>query len=245
MRTIIALCLAAAALSADEFTSDGVKIHYVVAGKGEAVVLIHGFGGNARNNWQLPGTFDLLAKDHLVVALDCRGHGESDKPEGQESYGEKMVEDVVRLMDHLKVEKAHVVGYSMGGILSMALLARHPECVLSVVLGGWGWMKKGGVLEKTFEMMPDRGAMAPEGCFGSLGSLGLTEEEVKAIRVPVTVIVGDRDPCRRLYVEPLHALRSDFDVHVIDRAGHINCLMKEEFKSELLAALGRHAGKGK
>lgn len=66
--------LVAACARADDFDSDGVRIHYVVEGKGEAVVLIHGLGGTARSNWQLPGTLELLAKGYRVVALDCRGH---------------------------------------------------------------------------------------------------------------------------------------------------------------------------
>lgn len=121
------------------FDSDGVKIHYIERGEGEPVILIHGFTGNIDFNWRMPGIFDALASDYRVIALDNRGHGLSDKPHDAEQYGEKMCEDVVRLMDHLKIDRAHVIGYSMGGFITGKLLAMHPERVSSAVLGGAGW----------------------------------------------------------------------------------------------------------
>src|SRR5690349_10160902 len=95
------------------FNSNGVRIHYYVEGKGEPVLLIHGFAVNAQLQWGLPGIIKDLAKDHRVITLDLRGHGKSDKPTEVKQYGTEMVEDVVRLLDHLKIKKAHVVGYSM------------------------------------------------------------------------------------------------------------------------------------
>ena len=79
------------------FDSHGVKIRYVVAGKGEPVVLIHGFSANLEMAWQqLPKLFgqpdilQALAKDYHVIALDCRGHGQSDKPDDPKAYGREM-----------------------------------------------------------------------------------------------------------------------------------------------------------
>lgn len=244
----IAFCLVllglCAAARADEFDSDGVKIHYIDEGKGDPVVLVHGFASSIKLNWELPGVVGLLSKSYRVIALDCRGFGQSDKPEGEENYGVKMVDDVIRLMDHLEVKKAHIVGYSMGGIIAMKFVAAHADRVTSVVLGGMGWLKAGGVLGKAFELMPGRGGGAmPEGCFQSLGALGLTEEEVKGIKVPVSMIVGDRDPCRLLYVHPLAEARPDFPVLEVPDAGHLDCIMKQEFKDGLKADLDKHAGK--
>src|SRR4030095_6332155 len=93
-------------------TSDGVKIHYYVLGKGTPVILIHGYTGTAWGNWFSNGIAQALAKNHMVVALDCRNHGKSDKPVAN---GPGKAEDVVELMDHLKIKKAHIHGYSMGG----------------------------------------------------------------------------------------------------------------------------------
>jgi pimeloyl-ACP methyl ester carboxylesterase len=121
------------------FLSNGVKIHYMSAGEGEPVILIHGFCANSYNNWVLPGTFDKLSKHYHVIAIDNRGHGASGKPHEVDKYGMEMVEDVVRLLDHLKIEKAHIIGYSMGGFITGALVATHPERILSATMGGAGW----------------------------------------------------------------------------------------------------------
>jgi pimeloyl-ACP methyl ester carboxylesterase len=131
----------AAAPQSDSFISNGVKIHYVTAGEGEPVVLIHGFCASIQNNWVLPGVFAKLAKHYHVIALDNRGHGLSGKPHEVEKYGPEMVEDVVRLLDHLKIEKAHIVGYSMGGFITGAMVAKHPERIISAVMGGAGWSR--------------------------------------------------------------------------------------------------------
>ena len=92
-------------------------------GTGEPVIMAHGFAGNLEV-WD-----DLMAdlsKDHEAVALDCRGHGKSDKPHEPEQYGIEMVNDITRLMGHLQISKAHIVGYSMGGAIVMKMLVEHP-----------------------------------------------------------------------------------------------------------------------
>ena len=114
----------------------GVKIHCLVEGTGEPVVLIHGLDSSAKLNWQIPGTIDVLAKDHQVVALDLPGYGQSDKPFDARAYGMQWVEDVILLLDHLNIRKAHIVGYSMGGMVALKLIAKHPDRVLSGTLGG-------------------------------------------------------------------------------------------------------------
>jgi pimeloyl-ACP methyl ester carboxylesterase len=124
------------------FDSHGVQIRYIEAGKGEPVVLIHGFAVPSsemmwiKNALSEPKVLPELAKNHHVIALDCRGHGKSGKPHDPKQYGSEMSQDVVRLLDHLKIKKAHVVGYSMGAMIAGNLLVAHPERLLSVTLGG-------------------------------------------------------------------------------------------------------------
>ena len=126
------------------FDSEGVKIHYTVQGKGEPVVLIHAF---ARSGGLLgrTGIVEKLAADYRVITIDCRGHGKSGKPHDANKYGMEMVEDVVKLLDHLKIKRSHMVGYSMGGMITLKLLATHPERVISAVPGGFGWMDRESV----------------------------------------------------------------------------------------------------
>jgi pimeloyl-ACP methyl ester carboxylesterase len=120
-------------------TSDNIKIHYLTLGdKGSWVVLIHGYTGNAKGNWFDNGIAQALAKNHRVVALDNRNHGQSDKPQ---LNGPGRAEDTIELMDHLHIEKAHIGGYSMGGAFTGVLLATHPDRFITAHFGGSGIME--------------------------------------------------------------------------------------------------------
>src|SRR5262249_9227554 len=105
--------------------------------QGTPVILIHGAGGSA-GNWFANGIAQALARDHRVVAIDCRGHGLSDNPPHNALPNRTMAQDVIELMDHLKLARAHVHGYSMGGAIAEQMLARHPDRFLTVAFGGWG-----------------------------------------------------------------------------------------------------------
>jgi pimeloyl-ACP methyl ester carboxylesterase len=141
--TVLTLCTilfygfqdAAAAPTPGKFNSAGTAIHYIEEGTGEPVVLIHGFTNTAQN-WIRTGVFTALAREYRVIAIDCRGHGQSDKPRDPKQYGRQMGMDVVRLLDHLKIRRAHIVGYSMGGGIVAQLLIEHPERFISATLGG-------------------------------------------------------------------------------------------------------------
>ncbi len=225
------------------FMSNGVKIAYFVQGKGEPVILIHGWLSSAGINWVLPGTSGLLAKDFQVIGLDVRGHGLSDKPMNVNSYGPELVEDVARLLDHLKIKKAHIVGYSMGGIIAGNFIAKHPDRVLSGTLGGMGWLKVGGAGQMGFAMIgkKDANPAAVTLCGQSLAKLALTKKEIESIRVPVAVVVGDEDNLiKKLYVEPLQPVRKDWPVVEIKGANHINCILKPQFRDEIAAWLKKN-----
>lgn len=116
------------------FDSNGVEIHYVSAGEGEPVVLLHGWMSDV-SMW---GRLDTnpATEQYQLIAVDLRGHGKSDKPHDPEQYGPEMAEDVVRLLDHLELKKAHLIGYSMGAIVAGKIAATHPDRVLSIVYGG-------------------------------------------------------------------------------------------------------------
>ncbi len=121
------------------FDSAGVNIHYDEHGQGTPVVLVHGFASRASHNWELTGWYKALAPQYRAVAMDCRGHGESAKPHSRADYsGRIMEDDVVRLLDHLEIPRALVMGYSMGARIAMGLLAHRPDRLRAVVLGGIG-----------------------------------------------------------------------------------------------------------
>jgi len=104
---------------------DGIRLAYEVVGDGaETIVLVHGFGSSRRQNWKDPSWYDTLTKaGYCVVAMDCRGHGESDKPHVSPGYGhDEMADDVLAVMDDADVASAFVMGYSMGGFITIHLL---------------------------------------------------------------------------------------------------------------------------
>ncbi len=145
LTTLIALAAFTGAWAQGETTtqsfaaSDGVEIHYLVEGRGDPVVLLHGITGTAASNWGAAGIIGRLAEEFQVIAVDQRGHGMSGKPHDPASYGERMALDVVDLLDHLRLQQAHVVGYSMGGFITMKLVALAPDRLMSAVVGGAGW----------------------------------------------------------------------------------------------------------
>src|SRR5215813_8335717 len=122
------------------FQSDGVRIAYWDEGEGEPVLLIHGFASNVATNWIDPGwVATLAASGRRVIAFDNRGHGQSEKLYDPEHYGAPvMAEDALRLLDHLGIERADVMGYSMGARISAFLVLAHPARVRSAVFGGLG-----------------------------------------------------------------------------------------------------------
>jgi pimeloyl-ACP methyl ester carboxylesterase len=227
------------ALSADQakseiFDARGVKIHFLVEGKGEPIVLIHALHSSAEINWRLTGVFGELSRDHQVVAFDLPGHGRSDKPENEDAYGLQLVEDVALLLDHLKIEKAHIVGYSLGGMVAMKFLATHPDRALSGTIGGMGWFREGSALQGVWDRMPaPEGRRLPPAFIRGVSKLAMTEAELRKIGVPVEVVVGDRDPVKRLYVEPLQQARKGWPVVDIKDAGHVNCIIKKQFRDEI------------
>lgn len=113
-----------------------IRIHYEVAGTGEPVLLLHGFAADIQTQWAMPGVLGTLARKYQVVAFDARGHGRSSKPHDADKYGREMVEDCVRLLDHLHIPRAHVIGYSMGAMIAGKLLELHPDRIITLTLAG-------------------------------------------------------------------------------------------------------------
>jgi pimeloyl-ACP methyl ester carboxylesterase len=135
-------------------TSDGVRIHYMTAGaEGTWVVLIHGYTDSAERMWFRTGIAPALAENHRVAALDNRNHGQSDEPEPN---GPGRAEDVLELMAHLGIERAHIHGYSMGGGITGQILSSHPERFLTAGFGG------SGIQETDPELRAMAASMDPE-----------------------------------------------------------------------------------
>jgi pimeloyl-ACP methyl ester carboxylesterase len=134
--TLALVLVARAALAQDQFfDSNGVRIRYVDRGTGAPIVLLHGNGGSLQG-WIDTGIVANLERGYRVIALDARGHGQSGKPREVAAYGQQMGLDMIRLMDHLRVPRAHLVGYSMGASIIGKLLTTHPDRFLTATMGG-------------------------------------------------------------------------------------------------------------
>ena len=195
-----------------------VEIAYLDEGSGNPIVLVHGFASTKEANWVAPGWVSTLTSaGRRVIALDDRGHGASSKLYDPAAYhSTTMAGDVRALLDHLQIERADVMGYSMGARITAFLAVAHPQRVRSAILGGLGIRLVEGV------GLPESIADALE--VPSIGDVGdptgrifrafaeqtksdlralaacirgsrqtLTREQVAALRMPVLVAVGTKD----------------------------------------------------
>jgi pimeloyl-ACP methyl ester carboxylesterase len=119
------------------FNNDGIKIYYEIEGEGPPVVMIHGFIVDIEWMWKQTNWVETLKENYRLILLDCRGHGKSDKPHDDSYYGRKMIDDIIKLMEHLSIEKANYFGYSMGAGFTFHLLLTKPEIIISAILGGF------------------------------------------------------------------------------------------------------------
>lgn len=123
---------------------NGLKMYYEVHGSGEPVVLLHGAFMTITNNWT--GWIDELAKTRKVIAVEMQGHGRTVDIQ-RDISGENLADDVAALLDHLKIPKADLIGYSMGGGVAMQCAIRHPDKVRKVVVISSTFRRDGMVKE--------------------------------------------------------------------------------------------------
>ncbi len=118
-------------------TRDGIKLHCEEAGTGTAIVFVHEFAGDYRT-WEPQMRY--FSRSHRCITFSARGYPPSDVPEDPARYGQDIARgDVMAVMDALGVERAHVVGHSMGAYTALHLGIRHPQRCISVTAAGCGW----------------------------------------------------------------------------------------------------------
>lgn len=114
----------------------GHRVHYSVEGTGPTVVLLHGL--LMADGWQAGGIASALAADYRVVCIDSLGEGRSDKPDNPSLYVQsERTADVVAVLDALDRERAHIIGYSMGGWAAVGMAKHYPHRLSSLAVGGW------------------------------------------------------------------------------------------------------------
>jgi pimeloyl-ACP methyl ester carboxylesterase len=118
-------------------TSDGVRLFYESAGSGTAIIFVHEFGGS---HWSWEPQLNFFARRHQCITFAARGYPPSDIPEAVAAYSQaRAADDIVDVLSAAGIDKAHVVGLSMGGFASLHVALRHPGRVLSVVAAGAGY----------------------------------------------------------------------------------------------------------
>ena len=145
--------------------------------------------------------------------------------------------DVVRMMDHLNIDKAHVVGYSMGGMITIKLLTMYPERVKSAVVGGMGWVAPGSIRIQ-IENIDDNFVKI----FNGFAEYSTTKEEMLAIEAPLTVIVGSKDMGQLRRVEQWQEIVPDLSVVYVEGAGHMNAVFRPDFRTGIKTFVDEHAG---
>ena len=122
---------------ADATTTDGVRLHYEMAGEGSAIVFVHEFGGN---HWSWEPQMGFFARRHRCVTYAARGFPPSDLPDDVAAYSqERAADDIFDVMNAARLDKAHLVGLSMGGFAVLHAGLRRPDRVLSITAAGAGY----------------------------------------------------------------------------------------------------------
>jgi pimeloyl-ACP methyl ester carboxylesterase len=245
------------------FQHGQVEIAFLDEGVGEPIVLVHGFASTRQVNWVQPGwVTTLTGAGRRAIALDNRGHGESTKLYDPADYHtDRMAADVLALMDHLGLDRADVMGYSMGARIGAFLALRAPERVRSVILGGLGLHLVDGVglpdsiadaLEapsldavedaqgRTFRAFAEQTRSDLEALAACIrGSRQtLTREQAATIPVPVLIAVGTKDPVAGS-AHALAALIPGAQALDIPGRDHMLAVGDKVFKAGVLDFLGR------
>jgi pimeloyl-ACP methyl ester carboxylesterase len=245
-----------------KFNSGGVEIAYEVWGEGPPVLLIHGFASNAFVNWRDTHWVKVLTEaGHQVIAIDNRGHGQSEKLYNPALYSAPiMAEDAVALLDHLNIVQADVMGYSMGARITAFITMNYPGRVRRAVFAGLASRMITGVggseaiaeaLEvpdvadvtdraaRSFRVFADqtksdRRALAA--CIRS-SRVKINVEALGAITVPVLVVAGEADDVAGNVAELVAAIPGAQGV-VLPGRNHMNAVGDRVYKDAVVGFLG-------
>jgi pimeloyl-ACP methyl ester carboxylesterase len=245
------------------FHNGTVEIVYLDEGEGDPVLLVHGFASTKNVNWVYPTWVSELRKNgRRVIAFDNRGHGDSGKLYDPKEYEiATMAGDIAALMDHLDIERADIMGYSLGSRMTAMLALHQPQRLRSAIFGGIGigLIEGGGPGEnvavaleapslddvtdpvgRTFrafadQTRSDRRALAA--CLRGSRRL-MTREETAAIKVPVLIAVGTLDEIAGS-ADALGKIIPGAEVLDIPNRDHMRAVGDKVYKAGVLDFLSR------
>lgn len=241
----------------------GVKLHYLEEGKGEPVLLLHGLASHAAHSWLATSWMSLLAASYRVIAPDSRGHGGSDKFDTPDAYGlDRLLADLVALMDGLQLPPVRVLGYSMGGWVALGLGIHYPRRVRALVAGGTGinitrptdparaQRLAQSIIHPGDGLADDPGREFRELCrrtgndpatiatFLRRPRAGVDELGVRGLAMPVLLVAGEADPFAR-DLAAWRTLIPQAETCVLARRHHMNALIDRGFKNAVVDFLAR------
>ncbi|QWG25378.1 alpha/beta fold hydrolase [Bradyrhizobium sediminis] len=245
------------------FHNGEVEIAYLDEGEGDPIVLVHGFASTKNVNWVYPTWVSELKRNgRRVIALDNRGHGDSGKLYDAAAYDvATMAGDVIALMDHLDIESADVMGYSLGSRMTAVLARQQPQRLRSAVFGGIGigLIEGGGPGEnvaaaleaaslddvtdpvgRTFRAFADQtrsDRLALAACLRGSRRL-MTRDEAASIEVPVLIAVGTTDEIAGS-ADALGKVIPDAEVLHIPNRDHMRAVGDKVYKAGVLDFLSR------
>ncbi len=243
------------------FESDGLKLAYRVVGEGSPIVLVHGFASTHEVNWVATGwSRALVDAGRRVIMADGRGHGASDKPHDEDDYTlEAMAGDVIALMDHLGEPGADLMGYSMGGMVSLVAASMWPERFDRVIAAGVGERlldrnkDSSAVIEalltddpasianpgaKIFRLFADQNKqdrVALAACFEAVRA-DFPVEGLGQIQRPVLIVAGEKDD-QAGPAAPLAALIPDGRGFTVPKRDHMRAVGDHAYKDAVLKFL--------
>jgi pimeloyl-ACP methyl ester carboxylesterase len=241
-----------------KFDSGGVEIAYTTMGEGPPILLVHGFASNHAVNWVFTGWMTALAgAGFTAIALDNRGHGESQKLYAPEDYSiAKMAGDSLNLLDHLGIPQAAVMGYSMGGRITAWLALNAPERIEKAILGGLAENLIAGVpgaaaiasgleapsLEAVTDPVARTFRQFAQSTRSDLKALAacmraprqtMTEADLARISVPVLIVAGEKDEVSGPITRVVGAIPAARGV-VLPGRNHMNAVGDAGYKAAVL-----------
>jgi pimeloyl-ACP methyl ester carboxylesterase len=208
---------------------NGLKMYYEIHGSGEPLVLLHGSFMTITNNWT--AWIGEFSKTRKVIAVEMQGHGRTADIKRDFSY-ENLADDIAAMLDHLKIEQADLLGYSMGGGVAMLVAIRHPEKVrkvvsVSAVFRHNGWVQealdifpqitadtfKGSPLEAEYKKLSPTPNALPtfvkRVIAMDLKPYDFGAEKLKATKAPFLFIHGDSDGVRLDHIAEMFRLKGE------------------------------------
>ena len=212
---------------------NGLKIYYEIHGSGEPLVLLHGAFMAISGDWN--DWINEFAKTRKVIAVDMQGHGRTADIKRDITY-ENLADDVAGLLDYLKIERANVMGYSLGGGAAMEVAIRHPEKVRKVVVISHpmrrdGWVKEANDFWPNFSLEMMKGTPAETereklnpvpGSFpdffnhikaAAMRPWDFGADKFAATKAPFFFINGDADGVRMEHITEMYRLKGGGSIH--------------------------------